>query len=157
MGADLIGFIVKGPKEVGGNKLGLERARHNYDEFRQLVDDFETADNDDDRSAVINGWEDRNRGNLADFQGHGTPMDEYIPDCSAILGFEGAATVDEWVEWWDGGCAGRDVMSRLDPDNGALKIVSVGELSWGDEPEGLGYQQIKFALWCGIAAPLGIR
>jgi hypothetical protein len=51
----------------------------------------------------------------------------------------------------------RDTCSREDPDNPHKKLVYAGEMSWGDEPQGQGYQMLKRALAWGFAEALGIR
>jgi hypothetical protein len=51
----------------------------------------------------------------------------------------------------------RDMASRPDPDDRNRKVVLAGELSWGDEPEGAGYQLLKRAFGLGIAQSLGVK
>ena len=51
----------------------------------------------------------------------------------------------------------RDMASRLDPDDRMRTVVVAGELSWGDEPEGKGYQLLKQAFGLGIAQSLGVK
>jgi len=63
--------------------------------------------------------------------------------------------VKEFVAGWNDGCF-RDMSSRIAPDKPRRKVVVAGELSWGDEPDGLGYQMLKKAFGLGIAQQLGI-
>ena len=51
----------------------------------------------------------------------------------------------------------RDMASRPDPDDRNRKVVVAGELSWGDEPDGAGYQLLKRAFGLGIAQSLGVK
>jgi hypothetical protein len=51
----------------------------------------------------------------------------------------------------------RDTAWREDPDKPERKVVIAGELSWGDEPDGAGYQMLKRAFGLSIAQFLGVR
>ena len=50
----------------------------------------------------------------------------------------------------------RDLSYRADPLHPRRKVVVAGELSWGDEPEGAGYQMLKKAFGLTIAQRLGV-
>jgi hypothetical protein len=50
----------------------------------------------------------------------------------------------------------RDMSSRDDPGDRGRKVVVAGELSWGDEPSGGGYQMLKKAFGLGITQLLGV-
>lgn len=50
----------------------------------------------------------------------------------------------------------RDMSFRDDPREKGRKVVVAGELSWGDEPDGRGYQMLKKAFGLGIAQRLGV-
>jgi len=60
--------------------------------------------------------------------------------------------VDDWNKPYY-----RDMASRPDPDDRNRKVVVAGELSWGDEPDGAGYQLLKRAFGLGIAQSLGVK
>ena len=66
-----------------------------------------------------------------------------------------AKEVREFVDFWNDGCA-RDLACRPDPEHPGRKVVVAGELSWGDEPDGFGYQTLKRAFGLGIAQALGV-
>jgi len=66
-----------------------------------------------------------------------------------------AKEVQEFATGWNDGCF-RDMAFRIDPDKPGRKVVVAGELSWGDEPDGLGYQMLKKAFGLGIAQRLGV-
>jgi len=66
-----------------------------------------------------------------------------------------AKAVREFAAAWNEGRF-RDLAFRVDPDEPGRKVVVAGELSWGDEPDGLGYQMLKKAFGLGIAQRLGI-
>ena len=66
-----------------------------------------------------------------------------------------AREVRQFAEFWNEGSA-RDLSSRPDPDHPQRKVVVAGDMSWGDEPDGCGYQNLKWAFGLGIAGHLGI-
>ena len=66
-----------------------------------------------------------------------------------------AKEVQEFATGWNDGCF-RDIAFRIDPDKPGRKVAVAGELSWGDEPDGLGYQMLKKAFGLGIAQRLGV-
>jgi len=66
-----------------------------------------------------------------------------------------AKEVRNFVANWNSGCF-RDMSYRLDPLHPRRKVVVAGELSWGDEPEGAGYQMLKKAFGLTIAQRLGV-
>lgn len=51
----------------------------------------------------------------------------------------------------------RDTVKRTDPDDPEQQIVVAGEMSWGDEPGGYGYQMLKAADYLQLMPLLGIR
>jgi hypothetical protein len=63
--------------------------------------------------------------------------------------------VREFAAGWNDGCF-RDLTFRDDPKKPGRKVVVAGELSWGDEPDGCGYQMLKKAFGLGIAQRLGV-
>ena len=73
---------------------------------------------------------------------------------SDLAAIPDAAALDAFVEWWDGGCRSFDVASRSIPDawddllGEAKLIVFAGGTTYGDSPEGEGYQHLENAyIW----------
>ena len=66
-----------------------------------------------------------------------------------------AKEIHEFVGGWNAGCF-RDLAFRDDPDKPGRKVVVAGELSWGDEPDGRGYQMLKKAFGLTIAQRVGV-
>ena len=66
-----------------------------------------------------------------------------------------AKEIQEFVAGWNDGSF-RDLAFRYDPEKPGRKVVVAGELSWGDEPDGRGYQMLKKAFGLGIAQRLGV-
>jgi hypothetical protein len=67
-----------------------------------------------------------------------------------------AKRIQEFAAGWNDGCF-RDLAVRDDPEKPGRKVVVAGELSWGDEPDGAGYQMLKKAFGLGIAELLGVK
>jgi len=63
--------------------------------------------------------------------------------------------VRDFVAAWNDGRF-RDMSYRIDPLHPRRKVVVAGEMSWGDEPEGSGYQMFKKAFGLTIAQRLGV-
>jgi hypothetical protein len=66
-----------------------------------------------------------------------------------------AKEVRNFVDAWNDGCF-RDLSYRMDPFHPRRKVVVAGERSWGDEPDGAGYQMLKKAFALTIAQRLGV-
>lgn len=65
--------------------------------------------------------------------------------------------VKEFLDWWGGRTYARDTNGRPDPHRPNEIIMVCGEMSWGDLPDGIGYQTMRQAYWLGIPYRLGIR
>ena len=76
------------------------------------------------------------------------------PDAAAI-----ERALKEAIDEWHAAPGYRDSASRTNPDNPKEIIICSGELSWGDEPNGAGYNSLKAV--CQLPGPvkdiLGIR
>jgi len=66
-----------------------------------------------------------------------------------------AKEVRDFVASWNDGRF-RDLSYRVDPLHPRHKVVVAGERSWGDEPQGIGYQMLKKAFGLTIAQRLGV-
>ena len=136
MGADQIGYLVKGPARIltrgipRAVRACLARRRELLDEAGPDADEWvrrETA------LEITNEFFD--------------PVD--IPD-------DPEPVVKEFVDWWRSLNA-RDTTFRVDPDDPRQRIVYAGDMSYGDEPDGRGYQMLKRAFAWGFAEALGVR
>lgn len=125
MGQDLISFILVGPTKLNANKHKAAVKRIN-----DCLKD-------------------------PDFYGD----DSISPDCShndfvEIFNskYHGGAVelVNDFVAVWENGA--RDTNDRLvdSSDDHSKKIVVAGDSSYGDEPDGFGYQAIKWAVMFDI-------
>ena len=136
MGADLIGYIVKGPVSIKDKKAKATL-------FAQSVRLGHAT----------------HCGNC-DVDFDADPDDNMCPECGAeILVFqtrkEAAAFAMRYMKDWPPDF--RDVASRIDPDDPTQVIVFAGEHSWGEEPEGGGYGYMKDILTTGLASFMGVR
>lgn len=166
MGADLIVFLAKGPTKFGGNQIKkarkraeeiikfagkvcelLQQSNANGDGSPPLTDEEEKFLEDALRNPLLRGF---------------NSQEQYdnISDCEDKLEEMAAATAKDEVEkfatWWECGGA-RDTSSRLDPDDKKQQIVVCGDMSWGDSPQGYGYQTFRYAEWYDIPNSLGVR
>ena len=66
-----------------------------------------------------------------------------------------AKEVRNFVARWNNGHF-RDLSYRVDPLHPRRKVLVAGERSWGDEPQGVGYQMLKKAFGLTIAQRLGV-
>lgn len=136
MGADQVGYLVKGPVRIAPGRI--EQAVRACRKLRRWL--------------LAEAGPDANSG-----QRHDVALSltgEYFDP--ADIPENPRQTVMDFVTWWQ--CPeGRDVCLRDDPDNPRQRLVFAGEMSWGDEPDGYGYQMLKQALAWGYANVLGIR
>lgn len=150
MGADLIGFLVKGPKDLRSKRD--EAVAH----LRRFADETASC------LTALKGFLDSGEG---DFD-----IPPAVDDAMRMLGIEDVLDL-EWVAELDEGAAAavvdnlldawhrkfRDVVVREDPDDEDSAIVFAGCMSWGDEPDGSGYLAIRNALALGLGGVFGIR
>lgn len=64
--------------------------------------------------------------------------------------------VDNFVGLWRNGDA-RDCAKREDPFDSEVQIMVAGERTWGDTPDGDGFQTLRTAFELGIAQQLGVQ
>ena len=136
MGAEQIGYLVKGPINItaGRIKAAVNDCRRQRRELLAL------ADKDAERHERMDAA-------LSDTGEYFDPAD--IPE-------NPEPDISAFVEWWHA-TDSRDTCYRSDPDNRKQKLVYAGDMSWGDEPDGRGYQALKRAFAWGFAEALGIR
>jgi hypothetical protein len=156
MGADLITFILIGPKKLeplpshresvvrrvmDKRKAALEGACRGLAEARGLSPEQlrQTADFEDALEDFL-----RNEGGGEECLVHLTPE-------------EVRKTLDALVALWNDGSA-RDLDWRLWKDGRKTRrLVVAGDMSYGDEPDGYAFQLFKKAQGMGLMAALGIE
>lgn len=136
MGADQIGYLVKGPQKIPARRIKAA-VRACQQQRKALLADATDPNSMDNR------------------------MDEALSATGiyfdpADIPAEPEQEIREFVEWWRT-LGGRDTCSRQDPDDARQKLVHAGDMSDGSEPDGEGYQMLKKAFAWGFAEALGVR
>ena len=144
MGADLIVYILKGPRELDVRKKG--RAIATAQTYLDAISAF--AGNPDDDKA------ERKARKL--FGCQQADLEDIVGICLNVSAKE---TVETLLNVWNtpSTLLARDTCSRGDPGSSKDVIKVAGDSSWGDEPDGLGYQTFKMAEMLGLFEVFGIR
>ena len=186
MGADLICYIALGPARIDldeSKRAGIAKQVREYLDAciaaaeqvllgRDDVPDPRPTPVEARRSVTFclgpPEWKDHQFSSVEDLRLHPEYHDlvqKVLSDCGhgveAGHVFTGTADnlakeVQAFVTAWNEGRF-RDLSSRPDPRDPAWKIVVAGERSWGDEPDGLGFQMLKKAFGLTIAQLLGVK
>jgi hypothetical protein len=139
VGADMIGFLVTGPRKINDRAV-RKAARWLWQTIKCGRRVCSACDGD-----------------------IGADVDDVCPHCGhdvvALPELKSEAEVVEYVRKLvsDWPPDFRDVASRQDPERDTDLLVFAGDMSYGDEPDGGGYQLLKTILGLGIADALGIR
>ncbi len=153
MGADLITFVCVGPKNLtlsaarrrnvvqhamNRRKRVLETACRDLAKTRKLSPEQlrQTADFEDALEDFL-----RNECDGEEILVNVTPKDVREP-------------LERLINLWNGDERPHDLVYRLWKNR---RIVVAGDMSWGDEPEGYGYQLLKQAQTMGLLDALGIE
>jgi hypothetical protein len=146
MGADMLGYLVRGPARIAKRRI-------------------ETA-----ARMILAAARQRRKTGLVDCPDCGYEIeakqdfDGVCPGCCGRIGDplveihtlrEARAYVKRLADRWPPDC--RDTVSRCDPDDARQILVFAGDMSYGDEPEGCGYQDLRELMRSGAAQALGIR
>ena len=136
MGAEQIGYLCKGPMKIPAARIKAAVRACLKQRHALLADAGEGATRGERSDAALSATGES-------FDPEDIPQD---PEPN-ILAF---------VEWWQhtDSC---DTWSRQDPDDPRQKLVYAGDTSYGDEPDGQGYQMINQAFAWGYAGALGVR
>jgi hypothetical protein len=137
MGADLIAYIVTGPRKLKRNKTLeaklLKQANHIIGAAQQSKED-PNFDWKEDKF-------------LKEFEAE---------DLDDIADLDADIVLENLYEMWQGGRF-RDTSSRVVKRNGKeFAIVVAGSESWGDEPDGMGYATLRDSIRLGFFKLLGI-
>ena len=148
MGADLVGYLVKGPCKIDVEKLftpvNLERVEktreyvHSLNQWLRGAREQEAPIAPDPTLDNLRTW-----------------VTAYEEELDELEG-DAADWLRETAETWNN-LDFRDVASRLDPDDPNQVIVFAGDMSWGNEPEGCGYQFLRQLEHSGFWSILGLK
>jgi hypothetical protein len=143
MGADLIGYIVVGPEKLKPTSRQLALAKRVAEDLLEMVSE---AAESEDYAALETKY-----ASSLKYAAYG----DFPEDFTCVSGLKADQVIADLFEVWGGG--GRDVMYRtLHFDHmknklrKPMRIVTAGELSWGDEPDGFGYVTLRNADRLGI-------
>jgi len=139
MGADLIGYMVIGPKKF--DEYVLEKARAYLIRLQGQID-----------LALNKGEITQELRELVDMSSLG---DLHESERSAIEDLDSRfdeSLIDEFLDLWKYGC--RDSCCRPYKDR---QIVFAGEMTWGDTPEGTGYTILEAIEYVGLYKILGLE
>lgn len=147
MGADLVGFLLKGPSKINEEVWAAAEAK--------LVARLEPM------------W----LGASIDCPDCGEPIDcadpddiEYGCDKCGSEAIKVMANLDDresvtafmqQMRHWPPDA--RDAASRDDPDTPGQLLIFAGGMSWGDDPDGYGYKYLHDLVLSGVAKDVGVR
>lgn len=137
MGADLIAYTVVGPPKLKPSRVLRKKALANAGHVIAAAQQAEKdPDFDWDQDKFLKNFE---------------------PEMfSEIASLEAEQVLSDLLEVWEGGA--RDSTSRVIAfGKKKLRVLTAGEMSWGDEPEGFGYQTLRDADRLGLLDTLGIK
>ena len=161
MGADLIGYFAKGPRNLPERAVpaAIAAAERRLDWLRRAQPALELAD----QQALYELLKDCPWANSeqplpplpgVDFEMIGYDLEDLMAKVGNVHELTGQTAVDEFRGNWPPGF--RDAAHVLDPDIPGKLIVFAGDRTWGDTPDGGGFQLLSRAGILGIAPVLGV-
>lgn len=152
MGADLIAYMLVGPKKITKSQIKQAVkpmldwvAEHKDDvvcENCGAIQDSKGLERDTDGALLIDDVDCAECG-VCEL----VAVAERYPDAVAAK-----RRLQEAVDKWHSAPGYRDSAVRTNPDNPKEIIICCGELSWGDEPDGAGYSSLKAV--CQLPGPV---
>lgn len=154
MGSGLIGHLLKGPFDLAPSKKdeAVQVATRLRDAYKMVYDTAygdEPFDFEHHYYALVQKAADRFGVELDS----DAVDDEWALERTVLL--DPKKVVESLYAVWDGDA--RDVVSRPDPDDSTTQLIFAGEPSWGDEPEGYGYETLRDSRILGLHAFFNIR
>lgn len=146
MGADMIGYMVAGPRNIDESLIAKARDNARY-VVGKLNDYLEARELDENATQPL-------RGSTASLDDR---VQRIITDNCAMGadyfdGFNVEEFITEFVEFWDRPDS-RDAVWRMVGDQ---KVVFAGDMSWGDSPSGYGFTMLRDAEELGLTDDLGL-
>lgn len=147
MGADQIGFLVKGPHKITKTtwkkaaKTLLARVEPMWLTHKLDCPECGFSIDTTDPNACECGCE-----------RCGSDGPRFLMELESRDDFD---TFMKEMEVWPPGA--RDVASRRDPDDPDSVLVFAGEMSWGDSPSGYGYEYLNKLMTTGLGKLVGVR
>lgn len=156
MGADLIGFLVKGPSNITDKRQeAVDFLKNRNNVVRDYIDALGKLNEDDavDYNEFFN--KDEAILDFLEWRTFDGTHEETAELLNELVCQNPEKTVDDFIQFWENGA--RDATSRIDPDDKTKVIVFAGEMSYGDEPNGYGYETIRDATYLGLLNFFGIK
>lgn len=126
MGAELIGYILVGPADISNKRevaiAAVNKTNAALDKWAADPDSLSEEDHELLTFFYDSGQDDSD---------------------AEELKLDAEKFVDEFIEFWNSGS--RDSNFRLNPKDVSQKIVFAGDATWGDTPQGYGYELIYTA------------
>lgn len=156
MGADLVGFFVKGPYKFTkrAEERAVKAAQEQIDLAKPLVKWLKkygpvsgAMSPDDKKKLKLSklSFAMRDRFEMG-----------FVEDLEVVAKLNARKSVKKFKEFWSDPYY-RDVTYRPDPDDATQMLLFAGDMSCGDEPDGGGYTELKEAFMLRIPEALGIR
>lgn len=172
MGADLITFLPVGPAKLKASKkrqeVAVRRAKKIISELNELAALREAYEGEDDpkkRKAISlkaskigvaqKGVPTSAAKNFFSLKLSSTGS-EFLDDNIWITSLDPEKVLEDFLHIWHHRSHCRDCSSRLLPNDPKTQVMVVGEMSWGDEPDGWGFQTVKAAIALGYLEFFGI-
>ncbi len=169
MGADLITYFCYGPRKLKADQVTRQRAKKKALQVIELAKIVEEAHSQNHKGPTIFTLLKKKKLDIRQIEHlldqpvskrSITITDNDLWNIEAVSSFseEGIdRTINDLIKIWNEGSGCRDMTWRDVPGKKNLKGVVCGELTWGDEPEGWGYQTMKKAQQLGILEVFGIQ
>jgi len=172
MGADLICYLAVGPVKLNASakrkKAALAQAKRIISELkkaRELNEKYEKATDDKARRAlsleasklkiVQEGMPKVAAKNFFSLK-FGTGGNEFLDENEWIAGLNPEQVLKDFLDIWHHRERCRDCSYRPLPGNEKYQVLVAGEMSWGDEPDGWGFQTLKAAGGLGYLKYFGV-
>lgn len=161
MGADLIGYFAKGPRNLPDRAIPAAIAE--ADRRLEWLRRAKPAREAEDHHALYellkycpwaNPEESLPPFDEVDFETIAYDLDDLVTKVGNVDELTGQSAVDEFRGNWPP--LFRDAAHLIDPDIPGKLIVFAGERTWGDTPDGDGFQLMACAGILGIAPVFGV-
>lgn len=146
MGADLIGYMVIGPREISLDKVGEATtfAKNNIIKISNAA----TSILEGEEEVIDEAWASISEFDIQDYE-----INDYADFDEKSAEDYSARLVGDLLDFWKNGS--RDSAYR-DLPNGS-RVVFAGDQTWGDTPDGFGYQTLRKSEAIGLLKFFGIE
>ena len=155
MGADFISYTLVGPYTLSSSKRAIDKATKR---FIKLVDAAVRCQEleDSPQFSLLDGpAKDRIDDEIQELLKQTNLFDSNDLAWAAAYKDSPFRLIDELFDVWHN--PPRDSSCRRDPRDSKRKIWVSGEMTWGDEPDGYGWQTVHHADLAGILSVFGIE